>query len=67
MKVENEFIMWYETSTGIIQNDYTQSLKGLNINPAVTVQFFVRKTIEEIDAKVSELELIDPDCVVTPH
>ena len=67
MKVENEFIMWYETSTGIIQNDYTQSLKGLNINPAVTVQIFERKTIEEIDAKVSELGLTDPDCVVTPH
>ena len=67
MKVENEFIMWYETSTGIIQNDYTQSLKGLNINPAVTVQIFERKTIEEIDAKVLELGLTDPDCVVTPH
>jgi len=67
MTIENDFIMWYEASTGIIQNDYTQSLKGLNINPAVTVQIFERKTIEEIDAKVLELGLTDPDCVVTPH
>jgi hypothetical protein len=67
MKIENMYIMWYETSTGIIQNDYTESLKGANIAPPSVVTVFCSESIAEIDAKVTELGLTDPNEVVTPH
>jgi len=67
MRIENTYIMWYETSTGIIQNDYTVSLKGLGMSPSISVTVFCSETIAEIDAKVAELGLTDPEGVVTPH
>ncbi len=79
-RIQNQYTMWWETLTGIIQNDYTQSLYGYNVDFATMkvldpntgksvccISIFEASTIEEIDAFVVANGLIDPNMVVTPH
>jgi hypothetical protein len=78
-RIENTYIVWWETVTKIIQWDYTQSLKGVSIdfatmteddgtgNMVPCVSHFAAETVEEIDAKVLEIGLLDSNYVVTPH
>jgi hypothetical protein len=67
MVIGNLYSMWYETSTKIIQNDYTQSLIGLGISVATVCTYIGAETIAEIDQYVIDNELIDLDMVVSPH
>lgn len=67
MKIENLYIVWYETETGIIMNDYTVFLKGANIAAPSIVTIFCAETVAEIDAKVIELGLTDPNELVSSH
>lgn len=79
-KIKNQYTMWWETLTGIIQNDYTQSFYDKNIDfstmkvtdpstgkKVCCVSTFEAATVAEIDAFVVANELIDPDMIVTPH
>jgi hypothetical protein len=67
MIIGNNYSMWYETSTKIIQWDYTQSLKGAGIAVATVCTYVGAETIEEIDQYVADNQLIDPDMIVSPH
>lgn len=67
MRIGNEFVVvWYE-STLQIMIDYTQSFKGQNMEMNDSFKLFGAETLAEIDAKVLELGLTDPDMLVTPH
>ena len=67
MVIGNNYSMWYETATKIIQNDYTQSLKGAGISVATACTYVGAETISEMDQYVIDNQLIDPDNVVSPH
>ena len=67
MVIGNNFSMWFETPTKIIQNDYTQSLKGVGISVATICTYVGTETIEEMDQYVIDNNLTDPDMVVSPH
>ena len=67
MIITNEYILIWVVATGQIVMDYTQSLKGLNVEMGNMYKSYCAETLEEIDAKVIELGLLDPDGIVTPH
>lgn len=67
MRIANEFILVWYVPTLQIMLDYTQSFKGTDIQMNETYKMFGAETLTEIDAKVIELGLQDPDGVVTPH
>jgi hypothetical protein len=47
-RITNNFTIWWETTTKIIQNDYTQSLKGYNVDFAtLLVDDGVRNLIDD--------------------
>ena len=67
MRIGNEFVVvWYEPTLQIMI-DYTQSFKCQNMEMNDSFKLFGAETLAEIDAKVLELGLTDPDMLVTPH
>ena len=67
MRIGNEFVVvWYEPTLQIMI-DYTQRFKGQNMEMNDSFKLFGAETLAEIDAKVLELGLTDPDMLVTPH
>jgi hypothetical protein len=67
MIIGNNYSMWFETATKIIQNDYTNSLIGVGISVATACTYVGGETIAEIDQYVINNNLVDPDMVVSPH
>ena len=67
MRIGNKFVVvWYEPTLQIMI-DYTQRFKGQNMEMNDSFKLFGAETLAEIDAKVLELGLTDPDMLVTPH
>lgn len=59
MILANKYAIWWDTSTKIVHNDYTQEIDPSAIyNFNKTMSFFAADTIEEIEEKITELELI---------
>lgn len=67
MVIKNNFTLLWAIETLAICNDYTQSFYNLNVEMGSMVGCFNAETLAEIDAKVLELGLTDPDMLVTPH
>lgn len=67
MVIKNNFTLIWVIDSLIICTDYTQSLLNLNLEMGSMYGCFNAETLAEIDAKVIELGLQDPDGVVTPH
>lgn len=67
MVIFNNYTVIWVVATNAIVLDYTQSLKNLDLGMNGQYKCFSAETLEEIDAKVAELGLTDPDGVVSPH
>ena len=59
MRIANKYLIFWETSTKIVMNDYTEEVDPSAIYDfAKTVSFFAADTLEAIEEKITELELI---------
>ena len=67
MRIENQYSLLFVTATKVIENDYTQSWKGLNLAVGAGTSYYGAETIAELDQYCSDNGLTDPDNLVSPH
>lgn len=67
MRINNEYLIYWDRQSKIIQNDYNIPIDhDANYDFAKTIDYFSCDSIDEINSKIIELNLIIPDSILYP-